>query len=241
MSSARRRWFLPGTPSSRTPTSTSIRPFFVSCLPIATSIGCTIPGERSSPTEISPAMPSSGIGCSGLSLADRSPGHADGAISLILRVAHSEQRGAAPVARPFRQAVVHVHGPQPVENVAGGAEGSRYPPRAAEVEQGGEGEPHAAALVGDGSAAAPAGDLAGQCALGPARPAGVEPQAVEAGRQADVPLVEYRRPLHGGTVQHLAVAAMADLCVHRIGAHLVAYGSAVAAGAVTGGEARIPG
>lgn len=143
-----------------------------------------------------------------------------------------EQAGARLVAGPLRQVVVHVHHPHAVEDVTGRTERVRNPPGPAEVEQLWEREPHPPAFVGDRGATAAAGELAGQDALRPSRGARIEAQAIDAGRDAHVPLVEYRRPLHGCAVQHLAVPAVAELGIHGVGSHLVAHGAAVATGRV---------
>ena len=60
----------------------------------------------------------------------------------------------------------------------------------------------------------------------------VELQAVDALGDANVMLVENRRPLHGRAVQFLAGEAMAELRIHRVGAHLVLNGTTVTAGPV---------
>ena len=41
-------------------------------------------------------------------------------------------------------------------------------------------------------------------------------QVVDTGGDSNIPLVKNRRPLHGGGVEHLAVATMADLGVDRV-------------------------
>ena len=57
--------------------------------------------------------------------------------------------------------------------------------------------------------------------------------------ESDIALIENCRPLHGRTVQHLAIAAMADLGIDRIGADFVPHHIATAAGAILCDEALV--
>jgi len=66
------------------------------------------------------------------------------------------------VAGPFGQVVVHVDHAEVVKNMAGWSKGFRHPRGVAEIEERGEGEPHAAPFVCDRRAAASTTDLAGQ-------------------------------------------------------------------------------
>src|SRR5262249_7669732 len=117
-----------------------------------------------------------------------------------------------------------------VEDVAGRLERVRHARRLAEVEQRGERQPHVAPFVGDGSAAEPAGHLAGQNPLGPNEAGVVEPQMLDARAGPAVELVKYGRPWHRGAVQLAADGAVTELGIQRIGGHPVPHRAAVAGG-----------
>jgi hypothetical protein len=64
---------------------------------------------------------------------------------------------------------------------------------------------------------------------------------VDTGSESNISFVEDCRPLHGGAVQRLAVAAVADFGVDRVGANLVRDGTTLAFGAITGSKTEIVG
>ncbi len=59
------------------------------------------------------------------------------------------------------------------------------------------------------------------------------------GCEPDIVFMENRGPLHGRAVQHLAIAAVTNLGVNRIGADVVAHRTAMAAGSVLRGKAFV--
>lgn len=138
--------------------------------------------------------------------------------------------------RPFGQAVFDIHHPQPIEDVTARLKGLGHIRRDAEIEQGREGEPHAAALVGDRGAAEGAAYLGRQAAAEFVARGVVEAEMVEAPGDLDVVLLEDRRPLHRGAVQFLASPAMADLGVRGIGRDRIGDLAAMAARPVFGRE-----
>src|SRR5262249_19379884 len=107
---------------------------------------------------------------------------------------------------------------------------------ALEVEEHREREPHAPPFVGDGRAAKRAAHLARRHAPGSSELAGIEAEMLDPANHSEIVLEENRGPLHGGAVQCLAGAAVADLGIHRIGADLIADRAAMAACAVARDE-----
>ena len=136
---------------------------------------------------------------------------------------------------PFGQIIPMVADPRAVEDMAGGLEGIRDPGVVPEIEQCGEGQPHPAPFIGNGGAASPAADLAGQDAFGPVLLAVEKAQMIDAGDKPHVALVEDGGPLHGGAMQFLACRAVTDLRIHGIGAHFV-YGRPAEAGRPVSGN-----
>ena len=67
----------------------------------------------------------------------------------------------------------------------------------------------------------------------------IEPQMLNTGCEPDILFVENRGPLHGRAVQHLAIAAMTDLGINRIGADFVPHRMAMATGAILRDEAFV--
>jgi hypothetical protein len=67
----------------------------------------------------------------------------------------------------------------------------------------------------------------------------IEPQILNPSYEPDILFVENRGPLHGGTVQYLANAAMTNLGVDWIGADFVPHHTAMAAGSILRDEAFV--
>jgi hypothetical protein len=140
------------------------------------------------------------------------------------------------VPGPLGQIIRNVEDPHPIENVAGWFERIRHLGRMTKIKKRGKGKPHPAPLIGNGSSAPGATDLAGQDALMDRQFAVEEMQVTQSSGEPDVVLVKDGRPLHRGTMQLLACSAVTDLCIHRLGAHLVSNGPAVADRTVSGDE-----
>jgi len=143
------------------------------------------------------------------------------------------------MARPLGQIVVHVDHPEAVENVAGGPECRRDVGSSAEIEKGRKSEPHSAAFVSDQRPAATAADFARQDPLMPLAFAVEKLQMLDSGGHSDIAFMEDGHPLHRRAVQFLAVQAVAEFGVHRIRAHLVLNGTAMAPRPVLGYEVGI--
>ena len=67
----------------------------------------------------------------------------------------------------------------------------------------------------------------------------VEPQMVTSSCEPDILFVKNCSPLHGRAVQYLAIAAMTNLGVDRIGADFVSYRTAMAAGSILRNEVLV--
>jgi len=115
------------------------------------------------------------------------------------------------VPRPFRQAVCHVHDALAVEDVTRRPERFGQLANLSEIEQGRKREPHAAAFVSDGRAAARTAHLARRRPLRAVEGVGIEAKMFDPPSQTDMTFVEDRSPLHGRAVQRLAGPAVADL------------------------------
>ena len=140
------------------------------------------------------------------------------------------------MAGPFRQIIENIRHSHAVEDVAARAEGIGHARRRPEIEEGGKGEPHIPPFVGYGCAAYRAADFARYDSLTKVQRAAKEAKLSYASRESDVPLMEYRGPLHGRAVQGLTITAMTDLGVYRIVSDFVTYGAAMAPGVVLGNE-----
>lgn len=143
------------------------------------------------------------------------------------------------VPRPFGQIITDLDGASAVKDMAGRPEGCRYFSTRPEVKQCGKGQPHPASFIRDERAAFFAADLAGQDTVVPVALAIVKTQVIDTGGDSDVFFMENGGPLHGRTVKPLANQTVADLGVHRIGAHLIPDGPAVATGPVPGDKGRL--
>ena len=60
----------------------------------------------------------------------------------------------------------------------------------------------------------------------------IKVQMLNASAEPDIAFMKNRGPLHGRAVQHLAIAAMTDLGIDRIGADFVPHRIAMATGAI---------
>ena len=143
------------------------------------------------------------------------------------------------VPGPLGEIILEVNDPHAIENMAGWFEYIRHLGKVPEIKQRGEGKPHSASFIGNGSAALAAADLAGQDAFVPALLAIEKMQMIHAGGEPHMALVKDGGPLHRSTVQFLARQAVTDFRIHGIGAYLVANRPAKADGAVFGDKRRI--
>jgi hypothetical protein len=62
---------------------------------------------------------------------------------------------------------------------------------------------------------------------------------VDASSESNISFVKDRRPLHRRAVQHLAVAAVADFGIYRVGTNLIRDATALASGYIIGGKTVI--
>ncbi len=67
----------------------------------------------------------------------------------------------------------------------------------------------------------------------------VEVQMLNASGEPNIAFMKYRGPLHGRAVQKLAIAAMTDLGIDRIGADFVPDRMAMTSGAILRDEAFV--
>ncbi len=67
----------------------------------------------------------------------------------------------------------------------------------------------------------------------------VEVQMLNASGEPNIAFMKNRGPLHGRAVQNLAIAAMTDLGINRIGADFVPHRMAMATGAILRDEACV--
>ncbi len=67
----------------------------------------------------------------------------------------------------------------------------------------------------------------------------VEVQILNASSEPNIAFMKNRGPLHGRAVQNLAIAAMTDLGINRIGADFVPHRRAMTSGAILRDEAFV--
>lgn len=143
------------------------------------------------------------------------------------------------MARPLRKIVVHVHDARTIEDVARGPERFGHRRRVAEIEQGGECQPHLAAVVRNRGAATPASHLAWKGSFRRPLLTVVEAKLFSSRDEPNVAFVKDGGPLHRRAVKPLAVATVAYLRVERICIDLVSNRTAVTLRPVLQGEALV--